>query len=179
MVVGRLLSYWDGPFLGAMLNFGGVYIVVELLLGQVFHYHPSGCHDNRVPETMKTQPPHNEQFATETKPSKKRSHLASPFFSIFSKSVITCNHLWTLMHQTCVNPASSILDFSPRRRFNINSWCLEPSSGRKMFTKSGWPSTSKARFCSSRRSGWNGSTGSISSVSPLRCTLQRWCFRRK
>ena len=29
------------------------------------------------------------------------------------------------------------------RRFNINSWCLEPSSGRKMFTKSGWPSTSK------------------------------------
>ena len=24
MVVGRLLSYWDGPFWGAMLNFGGV-----------------------------------------------------------------------------------------------------------------------------------------------------------
>ncbi len=24
MVIGRLLSYWDGPFSGAMLNFGGV-----------------------------------------------------------------------------------------------------------------------------------------------------------
>ena len=31
------------------------------------------------------------------------------------------------------------------RRFNIQSWCLEPSVGRKMFTQSGWPSTSKAR----------------------------------
>ena len=26
MVVGRLLSYWDDPFSGAMLNFAGVYL---------------------------------------------------------------------------------------------------------------------------------------------------------
>ncbi len=25
MMVGRLLSYWDGPFSGAMLNFAGVH----------------------------------------------------------------------------------------------------------------------------------------------------------
>ena len=29
MVVGRLLSYWEGNFSGAMLNFGGVYGLVK------------------------------------------------------------------------------------------------------------------------------------------------------
>ena len=30
-MVGRLLSYWEGDFLGAMLNFGRVYILYPYL----------------------------------------------------------------------------------------------------------------------------------------------------
>lgn len=101
-----------------------------------------GCQMTESQKPWRMHPPHNEQFATETRPSQKKSHLPSPFFF---RGWMSGNQL-----QISVNPdASNICHslhpfFRPRRRFNINSWCLEPSSGRKMFTKSGWPSTSKA-----------------------------------
>lgn len=126
-----------------------------------------GCQMTESQKPWRMHPPHNEQFATETRPSQKKSHLPSPFFF---RGWMSGNQL-----QISVNPdASNICHslhpfFRPRRRFNINSWCLEPSSGRKMFTKSGWPSTSKASKKKSP-SGWNASTGSIASVSPAFAT---------
>ena len=36
MMVGRLLSFWDGLFSGAMLNFQGVDEIIDLLGMEVF-----------------------------------------------------------------------------------------------------------------------------------------------
>ena len=41
MMVGRLLSYWEGIFSGAMLNFQGVFDIHELQK-VAFPYHPMG-----------------------------------------------------------------------------------------------------------------------------------------
>ena len=72
---------------------------------------------------------------------KRKVIFQAPFF----RGLDECNQLQSFVNPDASNICHSLHPFfRPRRRFNINSWCLEPSSGRKMFTKSGWPSTSKA-----------------------------------